>query len=122
LPITSDEGDEYINSLYNYILDTISRFDDAKQAFPISSMMKALYTCVFLADELFKKQEEISKMQEEFIRETEKKDDEIALHKKYLEEFIAAFDTDINVSMGIEDLRKKIEIEEREEDEENEEN
>jgi|GEM_PF-72382 len=59
LPIISDEGDEYVDALHRYISATIDKFDSPDSHYPISILMKSLYACVSLTDELFKKQIEL---------------------------------------------------------------
>jgi len=50
--IVSEKDDAYIEGLYKYILSTIEKFDNVGSSFPMNYLTKALYACVFLADEL----------------------------------------------------------------------
>ena len=49
--IVSEKDDAYIEGLYKYILSTIEKFDNVGSSFPMNYLTKALYACVFLADE-----------------------------------------------------------------------
>ena len=57
--IVSDKGDAHVEGLRQYILTTIRRFDNVSTPFPMPYLNKALYACVFLADELDDKRCEI---------------------------------------------------------------
>jgi len=57
--VVSDKDDAYVEGLYKYILSTIEKFDNVVTSFPMNYLTKSLYACVFLADELFAKKQEI---------------------------------------------------------------
>ena len=99
VPILSDEGDEYVDSLYRYVLSVVGKYDDNSSPFPMSATLKALYACIHLADELFRKQEELLKTEKTFGRELQKeltkKDKEIEKLRKDLDEFINEFDNEV---------------------------
>ena len=61
--IVSEKGEVYVENLGKYILSTIEKFDNVATPFPMPYLTKALYACVFLADELFDKREEIEKLE-----------------------------------------------------------
>ena len=61
--IVSDSDAEHVESLRQYILSTIEKFDNVETSFPMPYLNKALYACVFLTDELFAAKKEISDLQ-----------------------------------------------------------
>ena len=70
--IVSDKDDAYIEALYKYILSTIERLDNVGTTFPMNSLVKALYACVFIADEVMMKKEQLEEMSVK-LAELEKK-------------------------------------------------
>lgn|GEM_PF-1633622 len=70
--IVSEKDDAYIEGLYKYILSTIEKFDNVGSSFPMNYLTKALYACVFLADELLavktQAKEDTEKMEEMSLR------------------------------------------------------
>ena len=108
LPILSDEAEEYVDSLYRHILAIAAKYDEDGSPYPMSVTTKALYCCVELADELFKKHEEQRKAEKNYNKELAKKNKEIEKLKKDLEEFINEFDSDLNAKeFESEDINEK---------------
>jgi len=70
--IVSEKDDVYIESLYKYILSTIERFDNVGTTFPMNYLTKALYACVFMADEVLIKRQEVEELSVK-VAELEKK-------------------------------------------------
>jgi len=62
--IVSENGEEYVKNLGKYIHATIGKFDNVHTPFPMPYLNKALYACVFLADELFEARKEIEGLKE----------------------------------------------------------
>ena len=62
LRIVSEKDAEYIEAMGRYILETIEKFDNVSTPFPMPYLTKALYACVFLADELFEQREEVARL------------------------------------------------------------
>ena len=56
--LVSEKDDAYVKALGDYILTTINKFDVINTPFPMPYLKKALYGCVFLADELFERKQE----------------------------------------------------------------
>ncbi|MCL2854834.1 MAG: cell division protein ZapA [Defluviitaleaceae bacterium] len=56
LPITSDQGDDYVDELYNTITATLNKIEEADKNSSMSKMTKSLYLAIFLADELLRSQ------------------------------------------------------------------
>ena len=63
--IVSENGEEHIKALGEYILDTIRKFDNVHTPFPMPFLNKALYACVFLADELFEARAQVEELKEQ---------------------------------------------------------
>jgi len=93
--VVCDDGDEYVDNLYRYILSTVSMYDDSSSPFPMSVPLKALYACVHMADDLFKKNEELLRLEKRLSKEIAKKDKEIEKLKADMDEFISEFDTEV---------------------------
>ena len=70
--IVSEKDEAYIESLYNYILSTIEKFDNVGTTFPMNYLSKALYACVFMADEVLIKRQEVEELTMK-LAEAEKK-------------------------------------------------
>jgi len=70
--IVSENGEEYVKSLGRYIHTTIGKFDNIETPFPMPYLNKALYACVFLADELFEARAEIEGLKEMLAAAQEK--------------------------------------------------
>jgi len=70
--IVSENGEEYVKSLRKYIHTTIGKFDNIETPFPMPYLNKALYACVFLADELFEARAEIEGLKEMLAAAQEK--------------------------------------------------
>ena len=60
--IVSEKDDVYIEMLYKYILSTIEKFDNVGTTFPMNYLTKALYACVFMADEVLIKRQEVEEL------------------------------------------------------------
>ena len=60
--IVSEKDDAYIESLYKYILSTIEKFDNVGTTFPMNYLTKSLYACVFMADEVLIKRQEVEEL------------------------------------------------------------
>jgi len=69
--IVSEKDDAYVEGLYKYILSTIEKFDNVGSSFPMNYLTKALYACVFLADELLSSRKEVEELSEK-VAELEK--------------------------------------------------
>ena len=70
--IVSEKDDAYIEELYKYILSTIEKFDNVGTTFPMNYLTKALYACVFMADEVLANRQDIEEMSMK-LAELEKK-------------------------------------------------
>ena len=70
--IVSEKDDAYVEGLYKYILSTIEKFDNVGTTFPMNYLTKALYACVFMADEVMTKRQEVEELSMK-LAELEKK-------------------------------------------------
>ena len=62
--ITSGDGQEHVNDLYNTIIDALDKVEDVDKQSSLQKLLKSLYVSVFLADELVKVKAENKKLED----------------------------------------------------------
>ncbi|MCL2573643.1 MAG: hypothetical protein FWE34_03705 [Defluviitaleaceae bacterium] len=77
--IVSEQDDAYVEQMYKYILATIEKFDNAGSSFPMNYLIKSLYACVFMADEVLTKRAEV----EELTRKLAEAEKKLEIKNKY---------------------------------------